>query len=69
MLEASLLLYATLVVSLAILLSSVGVIYMPTVLRPKVRIIATKTMDIKAVLEAMVMVIDETMVMLTFGYP
>ena len=29
---------------------------MPTVLRPKVRIIATKTMDIKAMVEAMVMV-------------
>ena len=42
---------------------------MPTMLRPKVRIIATKTIDVEAVVKAIVMVVDRPMVTLMFGCP
>ena len=48
---------ATTVASLAILLGSSGVTQMPKMPGPKVRVVATNTMDVKAVVVVMVMFI------------
>ena len=63
MVEGDQLLDATIVASLAIFLSSAGVTYMHKMLGPKVRVVVTKAMAIRAmVVVVMVMVVGRPMV-------
>ena len=62
MVEGDQLLDATIVASLAILLSSAGVTHMHKMPGPKVRVMATKAMAIRAMVLVMVVVIGRLMV-------
>ena len=62
MVEGDLLLNATIVASLAILLSSTGVTHMYKMPGPEVRAVVTKAMAIRAVVIVMVMVVGRPMV-------
>ena len=60
--EGNCLLYATTMASLAIFLSIAGVTEIPKMPGPKVRIVDTKAIDIKAVVVTMVMVLGRPVV-------
>ena len=62
MVEGDQLLDATIVASLAILLSSSGVTHMHKMLGPEVRVVVTKAMAIRAMVVVMVMVMGRPMV-------
>ena len=59
--EGNQLLDATIVASLAISLSSAGVTHMYKTLEPKVRVVATKAIAIRAIVIVMVMVVGKPM--------
>ena len=61
-LKGNQLLDATIAVSLAILISSAGVTHMHKILGPKVRVMATKAMAIRAMVVVLVMVIGRPVV-------
>ena len=60
--EGDQLLDATIVVSLAILLSSAGLTHMQKMLGPEVKVMATKTVAIRAMVMVMVIIIGKPMV-------